>query len=364
MDHGQQYDIYGYGYSGNGIQRYKGVDVVHGYRPYHPPERLDTYEYRLMVSSLAHIHNGSPTGRPSFGRVVPYSQPGLGVSPLHNSYIATSPETSDKDYAYSGISSPPGTANGSGPPGCAFQDRIYRRSQENGTPGLMRVRSESISHPGQRYLNSISPYGSNTDWRPSASPMEQISTSFHDALSFPYLESSTTCANCRNYPHIDNLPVCHPDQGDAGSNTDWRVQGAKNYFLPSSEGNVPFNRQLPTQDIRRIAPHNDRLDVPLLEQPESRFSRRKPATVNAPDNPLTVHADEDVANNGLTKKRKRRPRIVKPRKPRTLTEEGKAHAKAVRDCPGGACADCRRNKTKARDPPLANLGFQYAYNRS
>ena len=364
MDHGQQYDMYGYGYSGNGIQRYKGIDVVHEYRPYHPPERRDAYEYKLMVSSLAHIHTGYPTGRPSLGGEVPYSQPGLGVSPLHSSYTATSPETSDKDYACSGTFSPRGTANGSGPAGSAFPDRLYRRRQENGTPGLIRERSEPISHPGERHMNSIGPYGSNTGWRPSASPMEQISTSFNDALNFPYLEASTTCASCRSYPYIDNLPFYHPDQGDAGSNMDWRVQGAKDYILPPTEGNVPSNQQLPNQNTRRIAPHNDRLDVPHLEQSESRFSRRKPATANAPVNPGTVHVEEDIANKGLTKKRKRRPRIIKPRKPRTLTEEGKAHAKAVRDCPGGACADCRKNKTKARDPPLANLGFQHAYNRT
>ena len=31
--------------------------------------------------------------------------------------------------------------------------------------------------------------------------------------------------------------------------------------------------------------------------------------------------------------------------------------KAVRECPRGACADCKRKKTKARDPLVTNLVF-------
>ncbi|KAL9125553.1 MAG: hypothetical protein Q9175_008061, partial [Cornicularia normoerica] len=85
------------------------------------------------------------------------------------------------------------------------------------------------------------------------------------------------------------------------------------------------------------------------------FPFRKSGAASTPDNLITIHADEGVANNGLTKKRKRKSRTIKPRKPRTLTDEGKAHAKAVRECPGGACADCRQKKIKARDPLVTNL---------
>ncbi len=120
---------------------------------------------------------------------------------------------------------------------------------------------------------------------------------------------------------------------------------------------LPSDRQVPTQNTRRDAPHNGRLGVPHLEQPKSRFSLQKSAPANVSDNPIMVCANEDDANNGLTKKRKRKPRIVKPRKPRTLTDEGKAHAKMVREYPGGACADCKRRKNKARDPSVANMAF-------
>ena len=57
-------------------------------------------------------------------------------------------------------------------------------------------------------------------------------------------------------------------------------------------------------------------------------------------------------------------RTIKPRKRRTLTEEGKAHAKAAREYPGDACMDCKRKKTKARDPLVAGLVFQHAYDRT
>lgn len=361
MDQGQQYNMYGHGYSGPGTQRYKGGDFDHEHWTHYPPERHEAYENKPMVSPLAHTHHGSHTGRCSLPGEVPSIQASLEVSPFHNPYAATSSETSDKDYAYSGNVLPQGIASSFGSTDWELQDRIYSRSQDCGAPDTMQARSEPISHPGQRCSNPISPYGSNTDWRPSISPTEQVSATFNIDPGFSSPEFCTTCANCRNPPYIHGVAVYHRDQGYVDSPTDWRFQEAK---LRPSEGSVPSNRQVLIQGTGRTAPHNDRLDVPCLEQPKSRFSPRKSAAANAPDNPVIVHADEDGARSGLTKKRKRKPRTNKPRKPRTLTNEGKAHAKAVRECPGGACADCKRKKTKARDPPVTYLDVQHAYNRT
>lgn len=346
MDQGQQYATHGYEYSGLGTRSYKGDDILYEYRPYYLPERRDVYEHKLLVSSSAHTHLASPTRRPSLAWQVSHLQPGLGVSPLHDSYVATSPETSDETYAYSGNSSPQGIANGYAPASSAFQDIIHRKSRENGIPDLIQARGEPMSHLVQWYLNSIGSVGSNTDWTPDSSPTEQVPAAINDAPSALYPESRT---------NTDRIPVHHPDQRSEQLTTDWRGQGAKDDFSRSLEENVPSNRQLPTQDRKHTAPDNGRLNVPPLEEHRSRTFLRKSADANAPDGSLTVHADEDAANNDLTKKRKRKPRTIKPRKPRTLTEEGKAHAKAVRECPGGACVDCKRKKTKCTHKLLEDI---------
>ena len=368
MDQRQQYDMFGHGYSGPGTQRYKGVEFVNGNWPYHPPERPEVYENKPMVPSFAytyHQHHGSHTGRRLLMREVPNFPPGIEVSPLYNPYVVTSLETSNKDYPSSGSFLPQAVASGYGPAVWAPQDGRHRRNQECGPSDLMQARSGPISPPGPRYPDPISPYGSNTDWGSNISPTEQMSAAFNDALSFPSPELPITCANCQNPSYINEVAVCHGDQRDINpTTTDWRFQGTKNYFLRSNEETLPSARQVPTQNTRRDALHNGRLGVPHLEQPKSRISLRKSASANVSDNPMMVCANENDANNGLTKKRKRKPRIVKPRKPRTLTSDGKAHAKAVRECPGGACADCKRKKTKARDPTVTNLVFQHAYNRT
>lgn len=142
------------------------------------------------------------------------------------------------------------------------------------------------------------------------------------------------CANCRNHAQIDGDSVYQADQRDANLTTDWRLHRARNYFVPPAEQINPSDRQPPSQETGLIVPHKDRLDLPNLEQ-------CKP---------------EHSANKVSTEKRKRKPRTIKPRKPRTLTEEGKAHAKAIREYPGGACQDCKQKKTKARDPQVIILG--------
>ena len=356
MDQSQQY-MYGYGYAGSVPGRYKESVSCHDYRPYYLPERRNPCEHKPMISSFAHTHQGCHDRRHSRGGEVPNYQSGLVVSPLQNTDFTTSPGTSDKGYAYSGNTSSQGIANGYGPAGWAIQQTVHCRNQESGISGVMQARSDPTTHLRQRYPDPTSPYGSNTGWNPNVSPIEQMSVSFNDALVFPYLESPTTCADCPNHPHMDGVPVYHHDQRGIDSYTNSRFQGTKNYFLRPAADNVLSKRQLPSQGIGRVAPHDDRLDVPCLEQPKLRSHIRKLTSANAPNEPVMVHADEHGANNNLSKRRKRKPRVLKPRKPRTLTNEGKAHAKAVRDCPGGACADCRRKKTKARDPPVTNLVY-------
>lgn len=356
MDQSQQY-MYGYGYAGFGTGRYKDGGSIHDYRPYDPPLRRDPYELKPMISSLTNTHYGSHTGRHSLGGGVPSLQSGLVVSPLQMPNFTSSPETPDKGYAYSGHTSSQGIANGYGPAGWVFQEKNRCRNQESRVSEVLQARSDPVTYLRQRYPDPISPYGSNTDWGPNISPMEHMSVSFNESLSFPYPESPTTCANCRNHHHTEGFLGHHPEQRGVDSYTDFRAQRTRNYFLRPTDENFLSNRQLPTQNTGRVVPPNDHLDVPYLEQPKPRSHIRKSNAANAPGNPLIVPTDEDGADNGLSKKRKRKPRVLRPRKPRTLTIEGKAHAKAVRDCPGGACADCRRKKTKARDALVTNLVF-------
>ena len=349
--------MYGYGYAGFGTGIYKDGDSIHDYRPYDPPVRRDPYELKPMISSLANTHYGSHTGRHPLGGGVPSLQSGLVVSPLQMPSFSSSPETPDKGYTFSGNNSYQGIAYGSGPAGWMLQEKNRCRNQESGVSEVLQARSHPVTHLRQRYPDPVSAYGSNTDWGSNVSPMEQMSVSFNESLSFPYPESPATCANCRNHHHMEGFPGHRPEQTGVDSYTDFRVQRTRNYFLRPTDENFLLKRQLSTQDTGRVVPPNDHLDVPFLEQPKPRFHIRKSGAANAPNNPLIVPTDEDGADNGLSKKRKRKPRVLKPRKPRTLTIEGKAHAKAVRDCPGGACTDCRRKKTKARDPLVTNLVF-------
>ena len=357
MDQRQQCDLYGYIYTGSGTHGYICGDSFHENRPYYPPERCEAYEDKPVVFRLANTHHESHTGRSFIGGEVPDFQPGLTVSPFHNQFVATSPGTFHKDYAYSGDALSQGISNRCGPAGWAHQERNHCRSQECVISEPIQARSEPTSHPGQRYPDLISPYGSSTDWGSNITPIEQVSASFIDAPKLPYPGSSTTCAIFRNHSHTDGVSGYHPDQKHVNATTDWSILGANKKSLRPTGEYAQSNRQLPAQDTRHIATHHDRHGVPYLEQPKSRYSPRKSAAANAPNTPVIIQADEDGADDGLTKKRKRKPRTIKPRKARTLTDEGKAHAKAVRECPGGACADCKRKKSKARDPPVTNLVF-------
>lgn len=349
MDQRQLYGMHGYGYPGSGTHDPKGWQLFTDYQPYRPPERPGSYENESMISSLAHTHNSNRTEGRALGEQVPNLQRGPQFSQPYKPYFATSPEILYKRYTYSSNMSPQGSPNGYGPADWTFQREIQRRSQEGGISDVMQLESERILQTGPRYSTSISPYGSNTDWRPSEA-VEHLSPSSNGASNFPYPASSNYCANCGNYPHVDGNPVYQPDQRDVSLSTDWRLQGAKKQFLGPTEEDFLSNQQLPTQEKSFIAAYNGRPGAPNSEQSKSGSSVRMSAAVNSPDSTMTVHAYNNSANNGHKRKRKRKPRTVKSRKPRTLTVEGKAHAKAVREYPGGACEDCKRKKTKARDP--------------
>ena len=274
-------------------------------------------------------------------------QPDHTVRPLHSPHVAASPENSNKDCAYFGNNVSQGTANGYHPFGSVYQERFHGRSQECGILDASQARSEPLAPPRRLSPDPFTQYGSNTDWKPKTT---QMSASFNDAPSFPNPGASTTCPNCRNYPPIAGISGYNRDQSQANAIMDRRSQGAVD-----TEDNVQSDQQLFTR--RPNAPLHDPLDVPHLEPPKYRSSPRKSAGANSPKNPVTVHADRngDCASSGPVRKRTRKPRTNKPRKPRTLTDEGKAHAKAVRESPGGACADCKIKKTKARSPTVTNL---------
>ena len=346
MDQRQLYGMHSYWYPGSGTQEPKGSEFFTGYQPYRPPERSESYETQSMIDSLAHTHNGNRTEGRSLGEEVPNPQRGLQFTQPYKSYSATSPEVLDKQYAYSGNMSPQGNPNGYGSANWTFQRQIQLRTREGGISDVMQSERESILQTGPRYSYSISPYGSNTDWRPSET-VEHLSASFDSASNFSYPASSSIFANCGNYPHVDGNPVYQPDQRDVSFSSDW-----KQFLLPTEENYFLSNQQLPTQETSISAAYNGCLGALNSEQSKSGFSVRMSAAVNSPDNTMTVHAYNNSANDGHKKKRKKKPRTVKPRKPRTLTVAGKAHAKAVREYPGGACEDCKRKKTKARDPPV------------
>ncbi len=78
--------------------------------------------------------------------------------------------------------------------------------------------------------------------------------------------------------------------------------------------------------------------VPVLEKSRSTPSRPMSKACRSPHS-----SKEDQVQEG-----DRTPKPRKPGKQRILTPAGRDHAKAIRQLPGGACADCKRKKTKAR----------------
>ncbi len=329
-------------------------DSPHEYRPYYSTGR-NGFGNEPVVSAFPRTHHGIYSEGCSLGGGEPDFQRGLGASPRHKPYFATTPQILNMGNTYSGNSWHQGVANGYSPVGWPVQQTIPRRSQECGTSDVMQSGTDQLLGPTQPYFDAILSYGSNTGWRPSE-PSQHMSVPFKGSSNFPFQASSFTCAKCQKHPHIDGDLVLLPVQGDVDSSTDCSLQATMKYLLRPNENNVPSNRQLPTQEGRRKDLYNEDLDGSSPEQANTGLSLRKSNAVNASGNLVTVLADQDDANRRLIKKRKRKPKMTKPRKPRTLTDEGKAHAKAIRECPGGACEDCKRKKTKVRDPSMNAFG--------
>ena len=350
MDHKEPYGIQVYGNSGYGTG-HRGCGFVDKYGPCHQPGNHEAYDHRSMVLSSIQAYHGPYNGERSLGVGVQNLQYNLGLGLPHNPHVGFNPETDTCNVVSQGIASVYGAVD------LGFPEMNNLRSQAYETSDLSEAEGDTMSHTRQLHAGLISPCGSNTDWNPDGPPKEQTPTSFSYAPSYPCPKSPMTCVNCQTHPFTYSEP------GDVNP-CDWRSQGSKDSFSWPIEEIASLDAQLPVQDTSLISPFNDRADVPHLEEFRSRSYPRRSGTAILPDKPVTVPVDEGGANNGLQKKRKRKPRIKRPRKPRTLTNEGKAHAKAVRESPGGACADCRRRKSKARYPLVTHLVGRQAYTRT
>ena len=204
------------------------------------------------------------------------------------------------------------------------------------------VHTRSQKQCRKRYLQNLNPDSGYSSFNPSPQSISDLSElQSHDPTPLTDF--------CGDGFHIQERQSQQQDGSSSGSlqdslcsNGDWDVV----FDLFEACAPTYSGRQLPTRETGIVAPHNDQFDIPYLEQPKSRSHNREISAANASDNPVTVPAHGDGVSNGPNKNRKRKSRLLKPRKPRVLTNKGKAHAKAVRDLPGGACADCRRKKTK------------------
>ena len=325
----QRYDSHGNGYSGFGTQGHGTGDFFQGHEPYYSPERDRIYGNEPKITSFAYTHLETYTARHSTRGDASNVQPGLEINPPDKPYFAATPELLEKDNASSRNILPEDIANSYDPIGGPSQQYIHRRSQEEIISDIARPECQPSR---QSYSDSTIPYHSNMDWIPNE-PSERMPTSFDSPSNFRYTASTTVCASCRNYT---------------------RINSDQTHFFGPSEKNFQSTGRQPAEETRHDIPYIVDLGVPGLEQPTG-LNFRNPNAICALVNPVIVRLDNDSTKKGPTKKRKRKPRIAKPRKPRTLTEEGKAHAKAVRKCPEGACKDCKRRKTKARDPTMTNL---------
>ena len=350
MDHKEPYGIQVYGISGYGTG-HKGCGSVDRYGPGHQPGNHEAHDHKPMVSSSPQAYRGPYNGGRSLGAGVQNLQYSLGPGLPHNRHVGFNPETDTCNVVSRGIADAYGAVD------LGFPKIINLGSQAYETSDLTEAQGDTMSHTRQLHADLISPCSSNTDWTPDGPPKEQTPTSFIYAPNYPCPKSPMTCVNCQTHPFTYSEP------GDVNP-CDWRSQGSKGSFSWPIEEIASLDAQLPVQDTSLISPFNDRADVPHLEEPRSRSYPPSSDTASLPDKPVTVPVEEGGANSGLQKKRKRKPRIKRPRKQRTLTNEGKAHAKAVRECPGGACADCRRRKTKARYPLVTYLVGRQAYTRT
>ena len=342
MEHKDPYGIQVYGISGYGTG-HKGCVSVDEYGLCHQPGRHEAHDHKPMASSSPQAYHGPYNVGLSLGAGWQNLGNPLGLSLPHNPHVGFDPETDTFASVYGSVD-------------LAFPE-IHHRSQAYETLDRTQARGDTMPDTRQLHAGLISSCGSNTDWNPSGPPKEQTPTSLSYAPNCSCSNSLMPCVTCHTHP------LTYSEPGDVNL-CDWRSPGSKDSFSWPSEAIASPDAQLPVQDTSLISPFNDRFDVPCLEEPRSRSNSRKSGTANLPDKPVTVPVHEGGANSGLQKKRKRKPRIKRPRKQRTLTNEGKAHAKAVRECPGGACADCRRRKTKARYPLVTHLVGRQAYTRT
>ena len=322
MDQSQQHDMDGNGYPGSMP------------RPYYPTE---VPEQDPMVTPSAHTHNGNYTGTRLAGGQVTDSQSGLSFNQNPNQYLATSPEEFDKGYPYSRNILLQGASS-------SYESAVLTLQPKPQPSSQNRRMADPIQAEDTRILlyqqQDSYPVCYNC-WRATWGPME--SPGYVSA-------SSSALPNCLRYPHVDGDSIYQADQRDVNPAMEWESLETNECFPQPAEESFPSNQQIYTPDPGLTTSDNEHFDASVLEQLDIVNSLQVPAAVTAIDIPVTVEANKD-----LPKKRKRKPRPVKPRKPRTLTPEGKAHAKAVRNYPGGACGYCKRKKTKARDPSVRNL---------
>ena len=349
MEHKDPYGIQVYGISGYGTG-HKGCGSVDEYGLCQQPGRHEAHDHKPMVSSSPQAYRGPYNEGRSLRAGVQNLQQRPGLSLPHNPQVVFDPETDTCNVV-------PRIASVYGSVDLAFPEIIGHGSQAYDTSDHTEAQGDTMSDTRQLHAGLISPCGSNTDWSPDGPPKAQTPTYFCYAPNCPCSNSPMTCVNFQTHP----FTYCGP--GDVNP-CDRRFQGSTDSFPWPIEDIAPLDAQLPVQDTSLISPFNDRFDVPHLEEPRSRSNSRRSGTANLPDRLVTVPVHQGGANSGLQKKRKRKPRIKRPRKQRTLTNEGKAHAKAVRECPGGACADCRRRKTKARYPLVTHLVGRQAYTRT
>ena len=207
---------------------------------------------------------------------------------------------------------------------------------------LSSDRSSSSWNPS--YLNSnpssSSSNPSYSNWNPSLQESNELSElQSHNPIPIPEFWGDESRIQKRQSQHQDG-----PSFGSLHDSLAW--QGVWEEFGLTACDSTESEPHFSTHEIGSAAPKMYRYDVPYLKQPKSRSHLQNLAAANACDNLVIVPAHKDGICNGLINICKRKSRVFKPRKPGTLTDERIARAKAVRDCPGGACADCRRKKTK------------------
>ena len=326
MDQRQEHDLRGYGYHGSGNQRYEDGDPSLEYSPPYSVKRRDIHKHELMIPPVAYSNHGNCTEGALPEGEVPNSQPGLPLNQIHYSFFAIGPDAFNNGYTYSGNISPQGIPSDYVSTVGTFQQESQHSSQERGASDLTQAEGRPFLSPAQRCPDNISPDRSDTNWRLLELP-ERMPASFNGTSNVPYPVWSSVCPNCGNHTHGDVDSPYWLDQSGVRSTTEWTLPKSGNYNLQPGEEDYFANRHYPIEE---------------------------PGSINTAQNPVTVQTGDKSAKKGPTKKRKRKP-ADKPRKKRTLNDEEKAHAKAVRNS-GGPCQSCKRKKTKVREPRLRNLG--------